>query len=343
MKYLVVVRLTAVLFCVLLSGCFESKDFGLSENDLNAILNISTVDGNQIPADGFSSLSLVAQISPSNSTFRTLTFSSSDGVLISSQAGSAPPSRTLLVQVDSLGSARVFLRSSQTVGQVTVRVEINSNPVVSRTINLQFTPPSADGSLQFSSVPLSLPADGVTRAQVVVTINPAAQPPPRTVAYSTNLGGFTATQAVLVDVNNQATNDLVAGTASGSARITATYAGVTRQSTVAFSVATPDRIFVNVTPVQVTASATSSALISVRTARDRGRISAGQVPLVRAFRSDTGAAVGSVRSVSAIDSDGAFTATYLPGVTDYRGNVIIEAGVEGSSVTGREFVSVISP
>src|SRR5688500_16324318 len=103
-----------ILLLVLLMGCFR-------ENTVVDPLSITvTASAPSVPADGFSTVEITAQIDPTTrAADRSITFTTTAGTFV----GAAAPGTTLVVTADIDGVARATLRSSTTIetANVTVR------------------------------------------------------------------------------------------------------------------------------------------------------------------------------------------------------------------------------
>jgi hypothetical protein len=335
---------------LLLGGrCYEKRDYSPTAPPTAQALTLTTESqGTTLPADGVSRLRLVARIDPAaDADKRTVLFSGTAGTLV----GTANSDGKVAVPADGNGVATIELQSSQQVGSSVVTAEVQNVPGLTRTLVITFVAADPDALLRFVAAPASAPADGATVSSFVVRLAPAL-PLGTTVRFETTAGVFlpeaTASVQRVTDASYTATADLRSASAIGPARVTATAQNVSRQATIDFHRAHADHVTVSTNGVfQVPATATASLAVTGTFLRDVGRVTPGAVATFRAT-TDTGAPIGAFRDVTTVSADstgtaGVATATFLPGVTPYRGRVTITVGAAGSPVTGTTQIEIVAP
>jgi hypothetical protein len=113
-------RRTVLALALLLAagGCSDLD----SPAEQDAVLQL-TVSPRALPADGFSSAQVVAEIDPrSQERYRDITFSTTLG---SFPAGTSSGARTIVAAADADGRAVVVLRSAAQPGTATVTAEVH--------------------------------------------------------------------------------------------------------------------------------------------------------------------------------------------------------------------------
>jgi hypothetical protein len=330
-------------------ACYEEGDYTPSEALVGSIIVLVSVDGQTtLPADGVSRLALEARLLGGPSfDHRTVLFRTTAGTL----EGGSVDGDAMAVEADGGGRARIDLLSAQQVGGAVVTATPKDAAGVSASLEIAFLPANPDEVIRFVAAPATAPADGATLSGFTVQLSPAL-PLGTEVVFRTTLGTFapgdTDSVTLMADGSFQATADLKSPAADspealGIARIRATANQVTREATIAFHRALPDRITVSTGgKFQVMADGTDSVTVTGTFLRDLGQVTAGTVATFRAGDS-TGASIGFFGDVSVVGAGGEATATFLAGTTAFRGRVTLTVGAEGGHVTGTAEVEVIDP
>jgi hypothetical protein len=250
---------------------------------------------------------------------RMVKFETSAGMLI---APGLVAARSVTIAADATGRAVAELQSDKSVGSARVRVTAFDLPYE---LTISFTAVDPANIITLSASSSSAPADGVTA--VAVSANIAASVPAgrRTVAFRTTLGLITPI-AIEADGSNVA-RATVTSTVAGTARITATVDGSTAETTVQFTSALPDRVFV--APDVSELKSAGSTNVRVTLARATGSVSP-RLEVTYSARTNTGAAIGSFSRITPAESS-VSTATFNVGTTTYVGPVTITATVEGGA------------
>lgn len=322
--------------------CYKEEDFSPTAPPTQNALVLSTATGaTTLPADGVSRLRIVAQISPDASPDRrTVVFSATAGTLIGTAANG-----TVAVPADGSGRATIELQSAQQVGESVVTAGIQGVAGVTRQLTLSFVPANLDDVLQFTAAPASAPADGASISSFTVKLAPTL-PVGTQVTFTTTAGtlqpGDVSSLTLTADASYTVTADLKSAAAIGPARVTATARNVSRQATIQFQRALPDRITVSTNGTSTVAPSGSAGVTVVATfLRDLGAVTPGTVATFRAQRQN-GGAVGFFRDVSTV-ANGQATATFIPGETTQGGRVNLIVGAEGTAVTGSTTIELVVP
>ncbi len=334
--------LAGLVLASLLAGCYDSDSYEPTTGNLEKILTLQSVSGAAtLPADGFSRLTLEARLLGDPALDRrTVLFRTSRGTL----DGGTANGDAMAVEADATGRARIDLVSSQAVGTAVVTASPMSAPGVAASLEIGFVPLDPDGVIRFVAAPTRAPADGATLSTFTVEVSPEIAPADRTVTFTTSSGelapGGQTTATVPVDAANRASVDLVSASTVGSARVTATVAGVSRSAEVTFERALPDVITVSADSLAVPAAADSQVTITAGLHRDVGTVTDGTVVTFRAVDS-AGAPVGTFGNVT-LSSGGTATAVFRPGSAP-PGFVTVIVGAEGTSVTGTLQIELTPP
>ena len=149
---------------------------------------VLTVTPGALPADGFSTGTIVAEIDPRTAErFRDISLSTTLGSFV---GGTSAKDTTLVVTANSSGRAAATLRSSTTAGTAVVTAEIRDGDVVkvSRTIEVPFERVPASNVLSINLDTSEAPADGATVTNIVARIAANVVPTERIVTFSTTAG-----------------------------------------------------------------------------------------------------------------------------------------------------------
>ena len=327
----------------LLAACYKQGDF-----EPPAVIDESLVLGTaggvtSLPADGVSRLRLVAQLDPrADLNKRTVVFSTTAGTLSGGNPSVLPGERE--VAADATGQATIELVAAQQVGPAVVTAKVKEVQGLSRTLAIGFTTADVNGVIRFVVSPSSAPADGATKTIFTVEVSPAL-PLGTQVAFSTSGGLFAPENASSatrpIDGSFRATVELVSPSAIGTGIVSATANQVTRQATLSFVRALPDRILVS-TGGKVTARAGLDDPVTVTASfqRDIGQVTAGTAAVFSATDS-SGREIGLFRDASTVNASGSAAATFLAGTTTYRGPVTIAVTAQGHTVRGTATIEIV--
>lgn len=305
----------------------------------------------EIPADGFSRVTLTAEIDPrAAADRRTVVFTTTAGTLVGATEDSG---KKLSLAVDSAGRAQVQLQSERTIGTavVTASVSTATETLTVQRVEVRFVAVDPGALVRISTSTASAPADGATPVRVFADIASGLPSGQRTVTFTTSLGGFgapasqTATATATADGSNRATVDLFGPSDSvGQARVTATVGGTTVQTFVDFVRATPDTVVVSPSKQQLQASASDSLTLTVTLLRNLGTVTAGTPVTVRVLRPDTNEDLNFlINGLAPSGAGGTTQATISAGSTTHRGPALIEVSVPGTSVKGRATIEITDP
>lgn len=334
--------LIALLACVVLShGCRDSSDYDLTQDQVNSILTLEVTGPASIPADGFTTTTLTAHIHPSNANNRALLISTDRGTLL--KGGGTLQDGALTVTAGPDGSVAFDLKSSTDTGTATIVATANNQPQISASATVTFETANPDDTIRFLAVPAEMPADGASQGTISVQINTLIPASSRQATFETTLGTLIpSSKTVIADADGTARITLQSPTTLGSSRVTVTALSVVRQTAVEFVRALPMAIAASTVPVTVAASSTSTVEVTGQLTRTPGQVSDGTAVLFEALSKDTGAPIGAFRNITA-SANGQVSGSFLPGATDYRGDVELRISLPDRSVSGSTFIRVISP
>jgi hypothetical protein len=338
-----VLLLTAVSVLAL-AGCNSP-----SEPNAAGALTLTT-SGSEIPADGFSRVTLTAQIDPrAAADRRTVVFTTTAGTFAGATENGG---KTLSLGVDSAGRAQVELQSGRNIetAVVTASVSTATETLTVQRVEVRFVAVDSGALVRLSTSTSSAPADGATPVRVYADIASGLPSGQRTVSFTTSLGGFgapasqTPTATATADASNRATVDLFGPSDSvGQARVTATVGGTTVQTFVDFVRAYPDTIVVSPSKLQLQASASDSLTVTITLLRNLGTVTAGTPVTVKVLKPNNEDLQFLINGVAPSGTGGTTQATVSAGATTYRGTAIIEVSVPGTSVKGRATIEIIDP
>ncbi len=319
-----------------LAGCYDKDDYAPTAANVEQIVVLESVSGaTSLPADGFSRLAVQARLlgDPAFAR-RTVVFSVDNGSLDGGQAPSDCPACREVV-ADANGLARVDVIAGIRVGTARVSAQLKEAAGIRVDLALQLVPPTADDVVRFVAAPATVAADGATLTTFTVEVAGSLPQAQRTVRFAASNGTFSpggvSTIDVPVDAGNRASADFKSPATIGTARITATVAGVTREVAVSFERALPTAIVATANPPVLTAAADAQTTITATLLRDVGQVTDGAVVTFSA-RDATGTALGLFTNVTR-SASGSASAVFLPQTTT-PGRVTITVGVEGSRVVG---------
>jgi hypothetical protein len=296
-----------------------------------------------LPADGFSTATITAALTFQGDRQQNVAFSTSRGTLVRFGAGAGDVGTT--VQADASGVARIQLRSDTTVGIARVAAKMGA---FEREIFVEFTPINPSDILTVSPDVDTAPADGFTRVRIVARVSPLIPDSGtnRTVTFTTTDGTFTSNTTpgtadkvatVKADASNLAIIELRSPTVPVTAGITATVTNVTARTSVTFTRALPQTVFVEATKSTV-ARINDTVDLTATLLRDAGQPTSNLVVTWEA-RDAAGNSIGAFSRVTLAMPDPAdatrmkATATFDPADTAAAGAARITATVSG--VSGR--------
>ena len=234
-----------VLSLILLGiGCHNADRYVLTSESSVAVdqLFLFTVQGDSVQrADGFSRVSLVAQVMDVSEGGRTILFTTTAGFL---RVGDRTSSDSLLVETNPSGKVEIELvsPSQPAVAQVIATIEA-VNPALTQQRNIRFTAITAEDILSFQALPDEIIIGTTTRTEIRVRIDPGLEGEDKRVTFSTNVGRFLfgsgdrgQTRSVLADKDGIATVTLESPEVGGEAVITAEARGFSLEETIRFFV-----------------------------------------------------------------------------------------------------------
>ena len=230
---------------------------------VDQLFTLSVQGDSTLPADGFSSVVLVAQIHRAAEGARPILFTTSAGTL---RVGRTRHVDSTIVVTDLQGRATVDLVSSQEVGTARVLASVtNVNPVLTQEQNIRFTQVVLDDIITFVETPDSALANGEDISTFIVRISDGLQGDDRKVTFNTTKGAFIPegedgqTKVVLADADNLATAQLRSPDEVTETLVTATVKGFTQETTLKF-ISIPVDSIIRFTEVPVSAPADGETL-----------------------------------------------------------------------------------
>ena len=322
-------------------GCYDPDKYDQTPEQVASIITVEVTGPSSIPADGFTTTTLTARITPDNANNRTLLVSTDRGTLV--KGGGKLAEGVLTVTAGPDGSVAFDLKSATDTGVATVVVSANGQPLIGASTTVTFDAANPDDTVRFISVPVEMPADGASQATISVQLNTLIPASSRTAAFDSTMGTLLpASKSVLADAAGVGRITLQSPLTIGSSRITVTTNSVIRQTNVDFVRALPTTIMASTTPLTVAAGVNSTLEVSGQLIRTPGAVTDGTAVLYEAFRTDTSAPIGAFRNVTT-SNGGRVSGAFLPGATDYRGDVELRISLPDRSVTGSTLVRIISP
>jgi riboflavin synthase alpha subunit len=334
-----------LLLLVCAFGCYNKKDYSLTEPHVAAILSLQSVGGaTTLPADGASQLGLVAKISGNTDPDkRNILFTTSAGTLVGGTPDAASGGR--VVAAAGNGQAPIQLQSSTQIQPAVVTAQVQNVSGVTATLTIQFVSVAPNDTIRFVSVPGGvLPADGATLTPFTVAVAP--QLSNQTVTFKASAGTF-VDNPVSVDLNNRATGHLMSPATIGNADVTATIGGLTVGTAVQFGRAFPNRITITgVVPQTVAAKDGVSAQVTAKLARDVGSVTPGAVATFAATDVNQNS-VGFFSNTQAVttDASGTVTTNFFPTAKAAPGPVTITVTTQadgGGTVSSSIVVEIVA-
>lgn len=271
--------------------------------DLGALLTLeSSVPS--LPADGFSEATITATIKGNGDRRQNVVFGTSRGSLVKFNAVDGDTAPTT-VKADASGIARIRLISDSTVGTSRVTARVID---FERELLLPFTPINPTDVVQVNADAAQAPADGATLTRIVATVAAAIPQAGRQVTFTTTDGEFTGNRdpkepnntqraVVTADASNQAVVFLKSPQIPANASVSASVGNVTGRTSIVFSRALPDTIFVTVTAPSVNRSGSDHVTIHVELLRDVGQVASNTAVTYEA-RDASGAVIGAFSGIT---------------------------------------------
>jgi hypothetical protein len=332
-----------LLVALLLAGAACTDLDSPAEQD--SVLQL-TISPRALPADGFTSAQVVAEIDPrSQERYRDITFSTTLG---SFPAGTSSGARTIVAAADANGRAVVVLRSAAQPGTATVTAEVRDGDKVkvARSVDVPFEAVAVSSVVVLELTATSAPADGATVTNATARVAAALPSEQRTVTFSTTAGTLGAAGSAFAQVR-AGTDDLaIVGLVSprtvASAVVTASVNNLTARRTVEFTHAYPDAVSLAVQgSFRLTASFSTKATLRAELSRDVGSVTRGTEVRFTAVDDSTGQEFGFWSAVNDSDLNGVATAEFTPGNTSERGEATIRASVPGTNRSATVKVEIV--
>lgn len=307
-----------------------------------------TVSPRALPADGFSSAEVVAEIDPrSQERYRDITFSTTLG---SFPAGTSTGTRTIVAAADANGRAVVVLRSAAQPGTATVTAEVRDGESVkaARSVDVPFEAVAVSSVVVLELGATSAPADGATVTNAIARVAAALPSEQRTVTFSTTAGTLAATGSTSAQVragtDDLASVGLVSPRTPASAVVTASVNNLTARRSVEFTHAYPDDVSLAVQgSFRLTASFSTKVTLRAELTREVGSVTRGTEVRFTALDDSTGQEFGFWSAQTGSDVNGVATAEFTPGNTTERGEATIRVGVPGTGLSAVVKVEIVSP
>jgi len=331
-RVLFVLALFPLLTAADCSRRFEHDD--LVSNDNTPLTLFTTTHASSLPADGLSTLELRAKIpSEAVKANRVIVFKSNGGTLVGGTNNS------LDVPPDPSGTATALLRSSRTIGPVTVSAQVKDGTALQAAfaqLALEFVEPDGSSILRFVRAPATAPADGATATRFAVEVSESLPGDQRTVTFKTTAGSFTsvgqtAMTTAIAGVDRIASVLLYSAKAEGLALVTADVGNFHAETPLRFERARAQTILVEVE--KFTLPKNSHMKVTARLLRDVGVPTAGTIVTFKAFDVDN-KSFGVFKNVQRSQDDGSATAELFPDGGGMPGRARIEVTAEGSRAKG---------
>jgi hypothetical protein len=204
---------------------------------------------------------------------------------------------------------------------------------------------------QFSLVliPRSLPADGASTTMVEFHSSAGATDEGQSVTITASSGSWRgatgASVSVPMDHSGVARAILQAGGVPATAYLTAVMSGQVTVDSVTLVRAHAESVDVAPSAYILKVASGAELAIGIALRRRSGVVTAGELVTLSALDS-TGTRVGAFSPVAPSDATGSTSVRFVPGSTQYRGNVRVVASVDTGSVqpvSGSAVVVLISP
>jgi hypothetical protein len=323
----------SVIAAVSLAGCYDRNQLVAPD----AVLSL-TVSPSAIPADGFSTTRIVAQVNARSDSDLQVTFSATKGRVTSSQSAA-----------DSTGRVVAVLQSDTTPGMVVVSAEVKRGGTVlaSRSTDVEFQVVGPGTVVRLFVSDTAVPADGASFAQVRAELNSGLTN--RAVTFETTNGSFSAQDPSLRTLPLTAGEDGMARTLlyapleAGSGLVTAVAGGFSAAATVTFGPALPDAMALKVSPLALTASDTEFAAITAALSRSVGKVTVNTRVEFSAANDASGVAFGNFVNVRRSNSEQEASAEFIAGSGAPEGLATITAHVPGTALTEKVKIQIAPP
>jgi hypothetical protein len=302
----------------------------------------------ELPADGFSTSNITAQISPqANENYRDVIFTTTLGTF---RAASPDHPDRIVVTANSAGIAVAALQSSPQTGTAVVTVEIRDEDTVkiARTVQVSFEPLESSDVIQIQAESSTAPADGASVTNILAKVSDQMPLQQRQITFTTTAGSFggpipsTATRTANTD--SLALAGLISSRQEETALVSATVNNQTSYTQVTFQRALPDSATMSVFgSLQLKATFATKINLEVELFRDVGEVTPGTEVVFRCFDESTGNMFGFFSGVTPSDDRGFVSAQFTPGNTTERGEATIRARVAGTDVLARVRIEIIDP
>lgn len=336
-------KLTALFgISFVLLGCHDADQYSPTSPDYQQALVLEASPAS-LPADGFSTSTVTATISPAaDQPNRMIVFECSCALV----DGASPLERT----VGADGRASVRVRADQQPGSVVVRVKVKAIPAVAAEVVIEQTLADPDETIRLSVSQGTALADGASTTAVVAYVSTKIPAANREVSFLATRGTFLQSEGgaksakVTPDQSGHARVDFVSDATPGIVRITATAFAVSRETAIELIPAFPESIVVQ--PDKESIKATSSGAdgsvsLSIDMRRTIGNASAGLVPIITVVDPATGAEIPVLlRNVTPTSSSGTAQAVVIAGPVAFRGIARIEVRVAGSTTVGTANIEI---
>ncbi len=233
--------MVALLLVLAQTACHDADKYVLTSNEdsVDRLFTLTVQGDTTLPADGFSSVSILATVADVSEREHSVLFSTTAGDL---RVGSSVVGDTAVVVASPDGEAPVELLSARVVATARVTAQIlDVAPPLRQEVSIRFAPVNTGDVIAFLGAPDSVLADGKELVTLQVRISPDLQGDDRTVVFETTLGVFLlstgtgSTRIVEADDNDIATARLQSPTEGGEAIITATVRGFRQETSVLFT------------------------------------------------------------------------------------------------------------
>lgn len=249
---------TILPFVLLLAGCHNPDDFVLNSDKsplIDRFLTLSAVEDTTLPADGFSTVELVAQVGDVSEGPLSILFTTTAGTLrvgtivrIDS-VGTVVRTDSAVVKTNASGEARTELVSETRQGTAQVRARVvGIEPAVEQVLRIHFNAVADEDLLAFVDPPDSAYAHGLALVPFTVRIAPELEGDQRQVRFETSGGTFPFTsdssqiQIVQADAEGVATAHLRTPKQVGEALVRATVMTFSQERVIRFVPAPTDSV-----------------------------------------------------------------------------------------------------
>ena len=191
---------TILLLVFAWTGCHNPDNFALNSDkspNIDRFLTLEAVGDTSLPADGFSTVELVARVGDVSEGPQSILFTTTAGSMLvgtivrTDSAGTAVRTDSAIVQTDAAGQARTELVSGtrQATAQVRAKV-LGIEPAVEQELRIHFNAVTDVEILTFVDPPDSAFAHGLGLVPFTVRIAPELEGDERQVLFETSGGTF---------------------------------------------------------------------------------------------------------------------------------------------------------